>query len=173
MSNSFSSISLLGAGVFGDCLGTFWYSVLSQLTGQQETNSSLNLPTGDCWSLVVVSQSWWFWCNTFKDVIDETVHDWHCFGWDSSIRMYLLQHFVDVDSVRFLPTCLPFLLLISLGDIFHCFFVPFWCHFNLISRCVIHKSSLKNDFYALCARIYRGIWRESTLTHTKVRQKKV
>ena len=38
---------LLGAGVFGDSLCTFRYSVLSQFTGQQETNSCLDFPTGD------------------------------------------------------------------------------------------------------------------------------
>ena len=37
-----------------------------------------------------------------KDIINKTVHDTHGFRWNTSIRMYLLQHFVSVDSITFL-----------------------------------------------------------------------
>ena len=38
---------LFRAGVLGDCFGTFRDGVFSQLTGQQQTNSSLNFATAD------------------------------------------------------------------------------------------------------------------------------
>ena len=55
-------------------------------------------------------------CNAFKDVIHEGVHDRHGLGGDTSIRMNLLEHLVDVDAVRLLPPA--FLLLVALGDRF-------------------------------------------------------
>ena len=49
--------SLLGAGVFGDSLGAFRDSVLGELTGEEEPDSSLDLTGGDRGSLVVVSKT--------------------------------------------------------------------------------------------------------------------
>ena len=42
----------------------------------------------------------------------ERVHDRHGFGRDTSVRVHLLQHLVDVDGKRFLP---PLLLLFLVG----------------------------------------------------------
>ncbi len=68
---------LLGAGVLGDCLGSFGDGVFGQLTGKQKSYSSLDLPAGDGASLVVVSESASFGSNPLKDVIDKAVHDAH------------------------------------------------------------------------------------------------
>jgi hypothetical protein len=108
---------LLGARVLGHCLGSLADGVLSEFTGEQETNSGLDFPTGDGGSLVVVSKARSFGGDSFEDIVDEAVHDAHCLGADTSIGVDLLQHLVDVDGVRFLPPLL-LLLLIRLGDVF-------------------------------------------------------
>ena len=53
--------------------------------------------------------------ETFKDIIDEGVHDAHGLGGDSGVGVDLLQHLVDVDGVGLLPLAL-LLLLVSLGN---------------------------------------------------------
>ena len=50
-------VSLLGAGVLGDSLGTLRDGVLGQLTGEEEPDSSLDLPGGDGGPVVVVGQA--------------------------------------------------------------------------------------------------------------------
>ena len=105
---------LLGGSVFGDGLGALRHSVLGQFTGQEKTDSSLDLPGGDGGTLVVVGQTAGFGGNALEDVVDEGVHDGHGLGGDTSVGVNLLQDLVDVDAVAFLP--LAFLLLIALGD---------------------------------------------------------
>lgn len=126
-------VCLFGAGVLGDSLGSFTDGVLGQLSGQQKSDGGLDFPTGDCGSLVVVSQTGSLGSNSLKDIVHETVHDAHGFAADSSIGMDLLQHLVDVDCVAFLPPAL--LLLISLRDVLlglsgflRCLSTGFRCH---------------------------------------------
>ena len=107
--------SLLGAGVLGDSLGSLRDGVLGQLTGQEEPDSSLDLPGGDGGPLVVVGKTAGLSSNALKEIIDKGVHDAHGLGGDTSVRVDLLQHLVDVDSIGFLPSQL-LLLLITLGD---------------------------------------------------------
>jgi hypothetical protein len=64
-------VNLLGAGVFGDGLGTFRDGVLGQLTGQQKTNSGLDFPRCDRRALVVVGQTAGFSGNTLENIIDK------------------------------------------------------------------------------------------------------
>ena len=89
--------------------------MLGQFTRQQKPDSGLDLPGGDGGTLVVVSKTRCFSCNALKDVIHEGVHDGHSLGRDTSVRVDLLEHLVDVDAVGFLPPAL-LLLSISLGD---------------------------------------------------------
>ena len=103
--------SLLGAGVLGDSLGALRHGVLGQFTGEEQTDSSLDLPGGDGGATVVVSQAGSLSCNTLEDVIHERVHDRHGLAGDTGVRVHLLQHFVDVDGVRLLPP--PFALLVT------------------------------------------------------------
>ena len=84
--------------------------MLGELTGEEEPDSSLDLPGGDGGPLVVVGQAASFGSDPLKQVIDEGVHDAHGLGGDSSVRVDLLQHLVDVDGVGFLPLG-PLLLL--------------------------------------------------------------
>ena len=107
--------NLLGAGVLGDSLGTLRDSVLSELTREEEPDSSLDFTRGDGGPLVVVSQTGSLSSDSLKEIIDKGVHDAHGLGGDTSVRVDLLQHLVDVDSIGFLPSQL-LLLLITLGD---------------------------------------------------------
>ena len=108
---------LLAAGVLGHGLGSLRDSVLGQLTGKEEPHGSLDLPGGDGGPLVVVGQAAGFSSNPLKQVVDEGVHDAHGLGGDSSVRVDLLQHLVDVDSVGLLP--LGPLLLLTLVPAHH------------------------------------------------------
>lgn len=109
------SHSLLGAGVLGDGLGSLRNGVLGQLSGQQQSHGSLDLPAGDGGPLVVVGQSRCLGSDALEDVVHERVHDGHGLAADSGVGVHLLQHLVDVDRVALLPPAL--LLLVSLGDV--------------------------------------------------------
>ena len=106
--------TLLGGSVLGDGLGSFRDGVLSQLSGEEESDSRLDLPRGDGGPLVVVGQTGSFSGDSLENVIDERVHDGHGLGGNTGIGVNLLEHLVDVDGVGFTPL-LP-ALLISLGD---------------------------------------------------------
>jgi len=101
---------LLGAGVLGDSLGSLRHGVLGQLSGQKQTNSSLDLSAGDGGAAVVVSQTGSLSSNALEDVVDKAVHDGHGLAGDTSVRVHLLQHLVDVDGVRLPPPPLPLLV---------------------------------------------------------------
>ena len=114
MSANCKKSNLLGAGVLGDSLGAFRDGVLGQFTGEEEPDSSLDLPGGDGGPLVVVGQAGSFSSDTFKDIIDKGVHDAHGLGGDTGIGVDLFQDLVDVDSIRLLA--LMAFLLSVLGD---------------------------------------------------------
>ena len=107
--------NLLGAGVLGDGLGSLRDGVLGQLSGEEETDSSLDFPGGDGGPLVVVGQTASLGGDTLEQIVDKGVHDGHGLGGDSSVGVDLLQHLVDVDGVGFLPLLL--FLLVALGDV--------------------------------------------------------
>ena len=62
--------NLLGAGVLGDGLGTFRDGVFGQFSGEEEPDSSLDLPGSDGGPLVVVGQFGSLRSNTLKQIID-------------------------------------------------------------------------------------------------------
>ena len=91
--------------------------MFGKFSGQQQSDSSLDLPRSDGRPLVVMGQSGGFSGNTFEDVVDERVHDAHGLGGDTGVGVDLFQHLVDVDSVGFFPFLVP-LLAVTLGDAF-------------------------------------------------------
>ena len=91
--------------------------MLSQLSGEEKSDSRLDLPRGDGRPLVVVSETGSFGGDPFEDVVNEGVHDGHGFGRDTSVRVNLLQHLVDVDSVGFLSLLLLFLVTSGTGGL--------------------------------------------------------
>ena len=107
--------SLLGAGVLGDSLGSLRDGVLGQLSGQEETDSSLDLPGGDGGPLVVVGKTAGLSSDTLKDLVDKGVHDAHGLGADTGVGVHLLEDLVDVDGIRLLSLAVLG-LLVALGD---------------------------------------------------------
>ncbi|CAH3144424.1 unnamed protein product, partial [Porites evermanni] len=99
-------VSLLAAGVLGHSLRSFTDSVFGQFTGQKQPDSGLDLAGAD------VGKAGSFGGDALEDVVDERVHDAHGFTRDTSVRVNLLQHLVDVDSVAFLSLSSPLLLSI-------------------------------------------------------------
>ncbi len=83
--------------------------MFGQFSGQQQTHGGLDLSRCDGGALVVVSETRRFTGDALEDVVDERVHDPHRLRRDPGVRMNLLHHFVDVDSVALLP-CLSALL---------------------------------------------------------------
>merc|ERR1719400_139360 len=110
-----SSNKLLGAGIFGDGLGSLRDSVFGQFTGEKEPDGGLDLPGSDGGPLVVVGQFGSLGSDTLKEIIDERVHDAHGFGGDTGVGVHLLQHLVDVDGIRFLTLVLALLSVLSNG----------------------------------------------------------
>ena len=96
--------SLSGARVFGDGLGSLADGVLSELTGQKQTDGGLDLAARDGRTLVVVSETRRLGGDALEDVVDKRIHDAHCLARDTGVGMYLLQHLVDVDSVALPPS---------------------------------------------------------------------
>ena len=109
------SSNLLGAGVLGDSLGSLRDSVLGQLSGQEQTDSSLDFSGGDGGPLVVVGKTAGLSSDTLKDIIDKGVHDAHGLGADTSVGVHLLEDLVDVDGIGLLSFAV-LLLGITLGN---------------------------------------------------------
>ena len=107
---------LLRGGVLRDGLGALRDGVLGKFARKEKSDGGLNLATGDGGALVVVRQTRCLSSDTLEDIVDEAVHDRHGFPRNAGVRVNLLQHLVDVDSVGFLPALL--LLLVALADIF-------------------------------------------------------
>ena len=91
--------------------------MLGKFTGKEQPDGSLDFPRGDGAPLVVVSEARSFTGDSFKDIVHERVHDGHSLGGYTGIGVHLLEHLVDVDSVRLTPL-LPAFLAITLGDRF-------------------------------------------------------
>lgn len=126
-------------GVLGDRFGAFGDSVLGQLTGQEQADSGLDLSGRDGLALVVVSEARSLSCDPLEDIVDEGVHDRHALGADSSVRVDLLQHLVDVDRVGFLPLLLAFLAVTGgtaslLAGFLLCFFTRNGRHLVIVSE---------------------------------------
>jgi hypothetical protein len=90
--------------------------VLGELTGQQETDGSLDLSASEGLLLVVTGQATSFKAELLEEVIDKAVHDGHSLGGDAKFLVYHLQHFEDVGVVA-LNTALLLLLLLDLGGL--------------------------------------------------------
>ena len=124
-------MSLLAAGVLRHSLGSFTYGVFSQFTGQKQPDGGLDLARADGRLLVVMGKAGSFGGDALEDVVDERVHDAHGFAGDTSVRVNLLQHLVDVDSIAFPSLSSPLLLSISNGFSLSGFLLAFLsCNFG-------------------------------------------
>ena len=124
-------MSLLAAGVLRHSFGSFAHSVFSQFTGQKQPDSGLDLARADGRLLVVMGKAGSFGGDALEDVVNERVHDAHGFAGDTSVRVNLLQHLVDVDSIAFPSLSSPLLLAISNGFSLSGFLLAFLsCNFG-------------------------------------------
>ena len=82
-----------------------------------------------------MSQAGSFASDAFEDVVDEGVHDAHGFAGDTSVRVNLFQHLIDVDCIAFLSRLSPFLVTsggLSLTSFLLAFLsCNFRCHISL------------------------------------------
>ena len=92
--------------------------MLGQFTRKHQTNSGLDLPGAQGSLLVVSGQLSSLRRNTFKDIINEGVHDGHTLLGDTSVGMDLFEDLVDVGRVGF-DTLLG-TLLVGGGGFFGC-----------------------------------------------------
>ena len=76
--------------------------MLGQLSGEDQSDGSLDFARRDGRLLVVLRQTRGFSSDALEDVVDERVHDAHGLGRDSGIRVDLLEYTVDVDRVGLL-----------------------------------------------------------------------
>lgn len=128
------TIRLLGASIFSDGFRSLADCVFGELAGKEQADGGLHFPRRDRWPLVVVSQTGRLGRDTFENIVDKGIHYRHSLTRDSSVRVNLLQHFVNVNGV----TLFPFVLLLSFvrfryvflcgTGFFRCFPTRFWRH---------------------------------------------
>jgi len=108
--------NLLGtsAGELGYGLGTLRNSVFSEFTGKNQSHSCLDFTRGDSGLLGVRSEFRSFSGNAFKDVVDKRVQDGHRLVGDTSVRVNLLEDFVNIGRIGLLPSLSPLLLRLSI-----------------------------------------------------------
>jgi len=76
--------------VLSDGLGALGHGVLGQFTGQEKTDSSLDVSARDGAALVVMRQTRGFCGDALEDVVDERVHDAHGLAGDASVGVHLM-----------------------------------------------------------------------------------
>lgn len=86
--------------VLGDSLGTLRDGVLGELSGKDQTDSSLDLSGGDGVTTVDAGKTTRLVGNALKDIVDEGVHDDHGALGDTSVGVDLTEDLVDVALVR-------------------------------------------------------------------------
>jgi hypothetical protein len=72
--------------------------VLSELTGEEETDGGLDFAGGESVLLVVADKAGGLAGNLLEDVVDEGVHDGHGLLGDTELGVDLLEDSVDVDG---------------------------------------------------------------------------
>lgn len=75
--------------------------MLRQLAGQHQPHGSLDLSATQSRFLIVGGQLASLSGNTFKNIIDEGVHDGHTLLGDTGVGVDLLEDLVDVGGVGF------------------------------------------------------------------------
>ena len=84
--------------VLGDGLGSLSDGVSGELSGEEESDSGLDLSGGEGGLLVVSNELGGLVGDSVEDIVDERVHDEHGLLGDSSLGVNLLEDLVDVDG---------------------------------------------------------------------------
>lgn len=95
-------MELLVSGVFSNGFGALADRVFRQFTRKQKTDGSLDFAAGGGRALVVARKTRRFSGDAVENIVDHRIHDVHRLAGDPSVRMHLLQDFVDINRVRFL-----------------------------------------------------------------------
>jgi hypothetical protein len=69
-----------------------------QFSGEDKFDSTLNFSGGESSSLVESNEFGALSGNSIKGIVNERIHDIHSFLGDTNVRVYLLQHLIDVDG---------------------------------------------------------------------------
>jgi hypothetical protein len=109
----------LSGGKLSHSLSALGHSVLGELTREHQAHGGLNLAGGDGGLLVVAAQLGSLGRDLLEQVVDKRVHDAHALGTNTSVRVHLLQHLVDVDLPRLHGLLGPLLLAILGGGLLH------------------------------------------------------
>ena len=99
-----------------------------QLSGQQQADRGLDFAAADGRTLVVVRQTAGFSGDPFENVVHERVHDRHRLAGNSSVRVDLLHHLVDVAGIGLLSPASPFLPVRSASGLLSGFLRSFRAH---------------------------------------------
>ncbi len=123
--------------------------MLGQFTGEEQSDSGLDLSGGDGLALVVVSEAGSLSGDPLEDVVHEGVHDGHSLRADPGVGVHLLQDLVDVDGVGFLPLPLAFLVTGNTSGFLACLFLGFlssnWGHGDGFSVRCVHALKVRVD----------------------------
>ena len=92
--------------VLGDGLGSLGNGVLSELTGEEESDGGLDLAGGESVFLVISDKLAGFGSELLEDVSNEGVHDAHGSLGDTGLGVDLLENSVDVDGESLLSSSL-------------------------------------------------------------------
>jgi len=103
-----------GRRVLCDSLGALRHGMLGQFTREDQADRCLDFSGRDRRLLVVDCQFGRFCRNALEDVVHKGVQDRHCAVGDTSVRVDLLEHLVNVGRVGLLPG-LRALLLVARG----------------------------------------------------------
>ena len=112
--------------IFGDGFSSFWDSVSSEFSGEDKLNSWLDFSGREGSSFVESNEFWSFSGNSVKSIMNERVHDVHCFLWDTNVWVYLLEDLVNVNWESLNSSSSSF--LVSFSGFWSSSF--FFSHFN-------------------------------------------
>ena len=88
-------------GELGDSLGTLGDGMLGKFSRKEKSDSGLDLTGGKGGLLVVSGKLGGFKGDSVEDIVDEGVQDGDTLLGDTSLRVNLFQHLVDVGRVGF------------------------------------------------------------------------
>ena len=90
--------------------------MLCEFSRKKQSNCSLDFAGGESLRVVVRGELRGFRSDTLEQVGNERIHNAHGLGRDTSVRMNLLQHLVDVDRVGLGALLLSNGLFRGIGD---------------------------------------------------------
>jgi len=88
-----------------------------QFTGEDQNHGGLDLAGAQSLLLGIPDQTDGLGADAVEDVVDEGIHDVHGLLRDTSFRVHLSQHFVDVERESLRAALTAFAILAGLPDV--------------------------------------------------------